>query len=92
MGLSRERIVRPDLGKEETAILERCGQGGRGNLYVKNGRRRDKVRMKHEQTGGVVLLSSAIHICDLGKEGVKWHEGSQVQKWLGREAGRACIE
>lgn len=49
------------------------------------------MRLKHEQTG-VVLLSFAIHICDLGKEGVKRHEGRQVQKWLGREAGEAGLE
>lgn len=50
------------------------------------------MRLKHEQMGAVEPLSSAICICDLGKEGVKWDEGSQIPEWLGREAGRAPIE
>lgn len=63
-----------DLEKNDAAILERHGWGRRDNFNVNN-EWTVNVRMRHEQTGEAVLLSSHISICDLGKEGVKWDKG-----------------
>lgn len=81
--LERGSQSRTWAGRKEAAILERHGWGGRGNFNVKNGLKMVKVRMTREQIREAGLLNALIHICALGKGGIKWHIARGAQKWLG---------